>query len=350
MVVEFLSFVKNDFKPESGHTMKDVLGVIFSRDRAMQLDAVLRSLFLHCQDIDSADIWILYKTTDLRHEKQYQELIREYSGKVFFKKELDLRQDLSWLLSLFRENDFNRFVFWCLYIFGKFAPALGSQFDRLWRRTVTPILIFLSNLFFAWASKDRIVFLLVDDNLFVRDFYLNQAVDVLSEREKLLGFSFRLGKNTTYSYAYGREQSLPEMENLGDEIALFDWTKADGDFGYPLEVSSSVYRLGDFLPLLMAISFDNPNTLEDRMAFYARDFKRKRPLLACYQRSVTFCNPINLVQSVIPNRAGETIRYSVEELSSKFEQGERVRVDAYSGFIPNACHQEVELIFEGRGI
>jgi hypothetical protein len=81
------------------------------------------------------------------------------------------------------------------------------------------------------------------------------------------------------------------------------------------------------------------------MAFTTRHFRSKRPLLACYQHSVTFCNPINMVQSVMPNRAGEFLNYSADALSSKFELGERIQVEAYSGYIPEACHQEVELLF-----
>jgi hypothetical protein len=32
-----------------------------------------------------------------------------------------------------------------------------------------------------------------------------------------------------------------------------------------------------------------------------------------------------------------------------FEQDERVKVESYSGFIPQSCHQEVELVFEKLG-
>jgi len=55
-----------------------------------------------------------------------------------------------------------------------------------------------------------------------------------------------------------------------------------------------------------------------------------------------------MVQSVMPNRAGEFLKYSADELSAKFELGERIQVEAYSGFTPEACHQEVELIFENH--
>jgi hypothetical protein len=323
--------------------------IIFSRDRAMQLDAVLKSLFLHCLDVDNADICILYKTTNKQHEKQYQELTEEYSGRVFFKQQQNFRQDVLSYLNPFEKNKFRGFVFWLLCALGRIGPALGSSFNRIWRRTVTPVLVFLSTLLLTAIQKDCFVLFLVDDNLFVQDFHFKDAIDVLNQTEKLLGFSLRLGENTTYRYSRGQKQSLPNFKNINDNILDFDWTKSDGDFGYPLEVSSSIYRVSDILPLLMGFPFDNPNVVEERMAFHARFFRNERPQLACYQRSVTFCNPVNLVQSVTPNRAGENIKYDIDKLSFMFEQDERVKVESYSGFIPQSCHQEVELVFEKLG-
>jgi hypothetical protein len=329
--------------------MKYLSTIIFSRDRAMQLDAVLRSMFLHCRDVDNAYIWILYKTTTKQHEKQYQELIMEYSGLVFFKQQQDFRQDVLSLLNPFENKQFKKLIFWWLCTLSKIGPPLGSQFDRVWRRTISQFLILLSNLLMPMAPKDFYILFLVDDNIFVKNFYLKDAIDVLKRKQKLLGFSLRLGKNTTYCYSKGCEQLVPEFNSISDDVSYLDWTRSDGDFGYPLEVSSSIYRLRDILPLLMGFSFDNPNTLEDRMAFNARFFRNKRPFLACYQQSVTFCNPINLVQSIIPNRAGEKIKYSTDELLSRFEQGERIQVEAFNGFIPESCHQEVELRFGKTG-
>lgn len=326
--------------------MRDVISVIFSCDRAMQLDAALRSLFLHAHNIDNFRIYILYKATNSQHEKQYQELIQEYSGRVSFMREQNFRQDLLLLLNPFEKMKFRNLVFWLLCTLGEIAAPLRSQFNRIWRRTIGTILITLSKLLLKTIPVDRVVLLLVDDNLFVRDFYFRHAIDTLMQKEKLLGFSLRLGRNTTYCYARGRNQVLPEFKNLSDRIALFDWTKSDGDFGYPLEVSSSIYRVHDFLPLIMGVSFDNPNMLEERIAYHARSFRSKNPLLACYQHSVAFCNPINMVQSVVPNRSGESMGYSADELSSRFEKGERIRVEDYTGFSPQACHQEVDLIFE----
>ena len=329
--------------------MANVRCVIFSRDRAMQLDAALRSLFLHCHDVETAEIWVLHKATDERQKKQYQQLIKEYLGRVSFKQQQNFRQDLLSFCNPYEEEKFGGLVYWWLCALGRIGPPLGSQLDRIWRRTASPILIFLSEFLMATISKNQFVLFLVDDNIFIQDLHFTKVVDVLRQKEKLLGFSLRLGKNTTYCYSKRGEQLIPQFESLGNDIVYFDWTRSDGDFGYPLELSSSVYRLRDILPLIMGFPFDNPNVLEERMAFTARYFRNKQPFLACYQHSVAFCNPVNLVQSVVPNRAGEHIKYTTEELSSKFEQGERIQLETFNGFVPESCHQEVEFLFRKTG-
>ncbi len=322
-----------------------ITGIVFSRDRAMQLDATLQSYFSHCQDTDNTRIWVLYKTTDMRHEKQYQMLIQKYAGEVFFKKEQNFRKDLLSILILNKKNGFTTNILSWISVLGGIHWSLGKVGYRFWRRAVNRFLVQLSGVFLGQNLKNKYVFFLVDDNIFVKEFCLKEAADILEKKERLLGFSLRLGKNTTYCYPQRRRQLLPTFEYLSNDMYSFNWTKADGDFGYPLEVSSSLYRLSDLLPLLIGFPFDNPNELESQLAYNAHFFHKKRPSLACYQHSTTFCNPLNLVQSIIPNRASENMNYSVNDLAVRFERGERIHIKSYKGFTPEACHQEVELKF-----
>ena len=56
----------------------DLVGLVFSRDRAMQLDATLRSFLLHCMDGDQAQITVLYQASSPLHARQYAELAEEH--------------------------------------------------------------------------------------------------------------------------------------------------------------------------------------------------------------------------------------------------------------------------------
>jgi hypothetical protein len=307
-----------------------ILGIVFSRDRAMQLDATLSSFFLHCKDASILRLLVIYKATSDFHARQYTLLARQYH-QVGFIEQRDFRRDvLELLISQITHGPVGVLYRWLVGL----GPLLGS----------------LSNL---WLTSDRAhyVLLLVDDNIFVRDFSLRNVQDMLEANPKALGFSLRLGTNTKYCYPLDRSQQVPPFTHLGNGVIIFNWSNAGDssyDFGYPLELSSSVYRINELLPLLNRLPFQDPNTLEGRMATNAHKYRTSNPYLLCYERSVTFCTPANRVQTVCPNRAGVTFGYSTEYLAKMFDDRYRIKVEAYSDFVPNACHQEVELLFERR--
>jgi hypothetical protein len=172
-----------------------------------------------------------------------------------------------------------------------------------------------------------------------------ESISALETQDDLVGFFLRLWENTTYCHSHNQPQPVPEFMFIESAIAKYDWTKSKFDFGYPLEVSSSFYRLENIYPLILGIPFGDPNTLEEQMAFYADKFSTKYPSVGCYRLSVTFCNPINMVQNTFPNRANEKINYTANDLATRFSEGERIKTEVYRGFTPNACHQEVDLVF-----
>jgi glycosyltransferase involved in cell wall biosynthesis len=137
---------------------------------------------------------------------------------------------------------------------------------------------------------------------------------------------------------------LPEFQIINNNILKYNWTNGEYDFGYPLEVSSSVYRTSEILPFINQFPFYNPNSLEAFMADNSIMFKDRKPYLLCYPSSVTFCAPLNKVQNTAKeNRASSRTSYNPDNLSKLFSDGHRIDVNAYNLFLPNACHKEVEL-------
>lgn len=303
-----------------------ILGIVFSRDRAMQLNGTLQSLFLHCKDADEMQLFVIYKTTSRLHAQQYSQLANEYD-RVGFIRERDFRQNVLELLVTHASERPSGVCRWSI----RLGPMLGR----------------LNKLCFPTDRPSYVLFL-VDDNMFVRDFSLREVQAMLEAYPKALGFSLRLGTNTTHCYPVDKPQAVPPVTYLGSGVIMLDWTATGDsgcDFGYPLEVSSSVYRVSELLPFLNRLPFRNPNTLEGQMATSAHKF-RSNPHLLCYERSVAFAIPLNRVQTVYDNRAATIPDYSVERLAKMFEDGHRINVKAYCEFVPNACHQEVELLFE----
>ncbi len=273
-----------------------VTTVIFSKDRAMQLDATMRSLRRHCTDSESMTVKVLFCASTALHQDQYEGLKQTYPSTQFI-REKNFKDDL------------------------------------------------LSAL-----SQDEYALFLVDDNLFVKDFKIADAVTSLGNSPNALGFSFRLGENTTYCYMLGRTQNVPALDRMGKGIMRYDWTLADLDFGYPLELSSSLYRVRDILPLLERIDFKNPNTLELQLDTNKSAYASEKSALLCFDQSVAFCNPVNMVQTMWANRAGGNNDYTAEKLAGMFAQGYHIDVERFSGLIPNSCHQEVPLEFTRTGV
>ena len=290
-----------------------ITGILFSKDRALQLDATLRSFFRHCQDPESVSLKVIYKASSSLQLNQYDQLRSEFP-EVDFVTQGDFRQD----------------------VFGMVGIPL-SRWGRRASRTGA-----------ANHLADRFVLFLVDDNIFVRDFHLSAASSALAKEEAGLGFALQLGRNIDYCYALDIPLTFPAAISVSGDIVKYRWSDAGSGLNYPLEVSSSLYRLGDIARLLAGLKFTNPNTLEARMAAKAGSFEHSHPYLLCYSQSVTFCNPINKVQGTYDNRAGERPDYSADSLARLFEQGYRVNVAGYDGFVPGSCHQESELVLSKR--
>lgn len=268
--------------------------VIFSKDRALQLDAVLRSFFRHCRDPYSTRVKVLYTVSSEQHARQYDNLQSEYSDVEFVQEQNFREQTLQELRS-------TEFVLW-----------------------------------------------LVDDNLFVEDFWIKDGTEILRTAEGILCYSLRLGRNTTYCYPLDKPQQLPDFQVIQHnfrEYYVYDWRTSEHDFGYPLEVSSSLYRTADMLMILDSMAFRHPNSLEGGMAERTHVFLKIRPFLVSAPTSRTFCIPVNMVQNEFHNRAGKATHYSVNELSNIYAEGLRIDVSHFDGFLPNGCHQECELVF-----
>lgn len=304
-----------------------LLTIVFSHNRAMQLDATLRSFFLRCVDASATEILVLFKASGTEHEAQYQQLQTEYAGRVRFILETDFRQQL--LQELIRVVPSKPWQY-----FYSFITRFGYYFGRA-----------LSYLPLKAKRHNHVLFL-VDDNIFVRDFSVGDIVSAMEKYPDALGLSLRLGENTTYCYALDKPQQPPAFQHVMKDIFIYSWPTADADFGYPIELSSSAYRVSEMLSLFASVPFRNPNTLESAVAGRARRFAGSHPDLLCFRQSVAFCAPINRVQDVMQNRAGQNAQLSSEKLAELFAGGKRIDVQRLFGFVPNACHQEVELFFE----
>jgi hypothetical protein len=290
-----------------------IQAIIFSKDRPLQLHATLASFALHASDAAMVQIHVLCRASNDTYALGYAQVAEEWAGQL----------QINWV----QESDFKADLLAVIQ-----EPQSTSRRRCIWDRLT---------LRHPRLRTDHLLFL-VDDNLFIRPFRLQEVADTLNTYPEAIGFSLRVGLNTTSCYSMQCEQPLPVFESAPPGLR-FKWPNQAGDFGYPLEVSSSVYRCADLIPLLRSLPYNNPNRLEQALSATSGLFTRRLPSLLCYEQSVAFCAPVNKVQSILDNRSGAQEEYSSEALNTLFLDGYRVNVSALHKFTPKAAHVEIEL-------
>ena len=278
-------------EPQGVVSASNTTAIVFSKDRAFQLDGLLRSFRDQVADWSEIDIKILYAASTPEHERSYEELAEGFSDwdRAELHREVDFHSDLLKMINGYRH-----------------------------------------------------VLFLVDDTIFTNRTEIGPAGRLLDSRPDILGFSLRLGRNSSRCYTLGRDQRIPEMQEAAN-LVWWRWPEADADFGYPLEVSSSLYRVDDIRPLLEASSFTKPNSLEDALSRLAPKFSQTRPILAAHPIAKAFSIPANVVQKSHANRHGTT---DANELLQAWQRGNRMDVRSLRGVVPDGAHMEVDLLRE----
>jgi hypothetical protein len=270
--------------------MNKTVAIIFSKNRSLQCDLLLRSLYNCIDDFSELDIKIIYKVSDDRHKKSYKTLQSEWKN-IQYIEESEFKIDV---INAINGYDYTLF--------------------------------------------------LTDDSIFVNRFNLDEITKLLDKNNSILGFSLRLGKNTGYCFSCNMFQDIPDMKEYNKDISIYFWPRSQFDFSYCLEVSSSIYRSKDILQVIQERMFTNPNQLEDALYANLWQFVCFKFRMACYNQSVAFANPLN--QSTATNktnRTGNDEDFSTGKLLELYEKGGRIESGMFYGLRTNAAHQLVKL-------
>ena len=263
----------------------------------MQLYAALESFVKH-NIFSQTDlkIAIVYKADTEQYERQYQEVASNYMLVEFF-KETDFRTDV--MMQMNREGQYISFM--------------------------------------------------VDDNIFVAPFDFEVVEASLELNPQAIAFSLR--KGTTINYNYNKRVSHgnpPFLETETEGIIKYNWPHAVSSYGYVLELSCSVYRKKQICGLMEFVDMPNPNMFESELAPLRGMVAMRYPQLLCYDKPRSFCLTANKVQTIYNNPAGEVFGYTPEQLAGQFDQGKKIDVSKFDGFVPTCCHHEKELEFIDR--
>ena len=223
--------------------------IVFSKNRPLQLYALLESMFFYTDASQSASITVIYTCDDL-YNNALNEIIQKFDNVTFIK-----------------QSNFKKDV----------ATALFS------------------------STNDYCTFL-VDDIVFKNTISLGNIVELLKNNPGLLTYSMRMGLHLSFCYPTDKEQPIPDGSIISQTF-VWNWLNSQGDWNYPLSLDGHVFKKTDIMNWTSKINFNNPNQLEDFMQ-YAKTLGLPQHC-ACHVISSIVNMPINRVQNEYANRCGE---------------------------------------------
>ena len=264
--------------------MRDLNLIIFSKDRAAQLDLLLRSLRRFLIPGPPLRCRVLYASSDGDFSRGYDLLRRIHGDLAEFVPQSDFRADLLSLL-----DDASRFTMF-----------------------------------------------LVDDDVFIAPFSLDAAEIAVFDRDvDVACLSLRMHPGISRCYTQAKATPAPPMSAGG----RWRWRGLSGDWGYPMSLDAHLFRSGDLIPAVRDLPFANPNSLECALA----GRPPLAPTMACFSRPRVINIPANRVQQTAPNRH---MGLDPAPFNERFLAGGRLDLDAViSGHTGEAVHQEMDLIF-----
>lgn len=202
-----LSYFLNCVLCRNNYKNANISCIIFSRDRALQLNALLESI----EQYSKSEIqFIIQYSCSENHSLSYQELINKYRNYCFI-KESDFRDTLINIISTVQTN---------------------------------------------------YLFFLVDDQVFINTFRIE---DLTNKMQKNTFASLRLGKNIS-NWGIKDVELTPVYFEKGN-ILEWKWllNKKQHDWGYQFSVDGTIYRTIDILRCVKSIPFKAPNSFEANM-------------------------------------------------------------------------------------
>ena len=269
-----------------GNSMIDM--IVWSKNRAMQLDLLLRTT--REKAIIIKQIYIIYTHSSWRFEHGYEKLMKNTFGdkQITWVKEISFRED-----------------------FIKGLEQLKTEY-------VLP-----SN----------------DDNVFINKFDLCYPLN-----DDEVAYSLRLNPRVNFCQAANLQIPPPFFipPNDGNGSYRWDWTKCNplGDWGYPHPADSNVYKRQYFINLLKRVRFKGLGEFENAIN---TNRPKDKPYMCCFEKSklINICN--NRVSNTSPCPHGNV---TAEELNDRYLYGQRINPRPFYKMEKNQCHIEAEYQYE----
>ena len=268
--------------------------IIFSFNRAMQLDALLKSIDQYWHNPDIC-VFVIYNSSSSFYEKGYLHLKnkRRKQKNLYFIKESGVKKT-------YKIKDFIMCFNLKHYIKYSYIRNFKTDFRKVVCKCIKSI------------ASDFVMFL-TDDSVFIKDVIVpNKVLADIKKNPFSKSLSLRLGIG---------------LNNLPNDIKvtkdLLSWNyyryKKLSNWGYPFSIDGHIYAKEIIHYLIDKIVFTNPSSLE--MFFYAYIYKHKwisEGFSFLEGKLLSF--PLNMVQNVENNQSsGLDVNIMNEKYLNGFE-------------------------------
>ena len=198
---------------------------------------------------------------------------------------------------------------------------------------------------FDWMqnSSSDFVMMLVDDIVFKEAIDFSNITQILEKNKNILCYSPRLGLHLTECYAMNSPQPVPTGNTQGD-FFIWQWMNSQFDWNYMFSVDGHVFRKSEIYSWISHLNFSNPNTLEASMQEIPKTFALQ-PLGFCHIVSRLLNIPMNRVQNTFINRC-ENISHI--ELNDAYLEGNRLDSSQYQGNLNRGCHANLPALWRSK--
>ena len=295
---------------------KKISNIVFTKNRPLQLEAYLRSLYRYLPR-EIIQTYIIYKSALFC--EQYEEVFREFAECVIIKE-------------------------------GNFHEDFVELIERINSRYI------------LFGTDDVVYFDSVDFAL----------IDDVFGRfgEQIFGFSLRLDPVNLQQ----EQEQICQIKIDGRDLYRLNWKSAASRNGkYPFELNSTIYRtelvkkivahvakehlmlkrvfrqnslrvrvlgrlvsMKDFLILMS--TFRDPNSLEGHCYRWCKKHKWKVPSYLYFQKLCASAIQVNRVNTAVGNPIDGSREHTVEALSEAYKQGYRFDIEAIEKNKPRATH------------
>lgn len=268
----------------------DCTGIAFSKDRPLQLDALLRSYLHHWRPAPRLEV--IYRASNRAYESAYEDIKAAFAhAPIGWRRERDFATDVRELIA---------------------------------------------------GAGTHGLFFLVDDIVFIRP--VDQAALSPFPLERYIP-SLRLAPHITYSHFADRPLASVDLGVAGEGGTLRTWRygAGNGEWAFPVSLDGNVFLRDEMAAMAACIAFSSPNSLENALRRFLPALQFRDGL--CFERARLINLPLNRVQREIISRAGNL---HADLLLAHWQRGLRMDVEALYDVETDSVHADLPVRFVAR--